>query len=98
VDVLYTCRPQDWVLAWKLNDWNTAKVRIEGKYPKITTWINDLKVCEFDGEHARTEKYDKEGILEALGVEGSIAVQVHGGKGWPNGAKCRWKNLKVRTI
>ena len=28
----------------------------------------------------------------------SSAVQVHGGRGWPKGAKCRWKNIKVKPL
>ena len=47
---------------------------------------------------AATAQYDKEGIFEKLGAEGSIGVQVHGGGGWPNGATCRWKNVKVRPL
>lgn len=96
--LIYSCSPEQWVKAWKINDWNTAKVRIEGEYPRITTWINDLKICDFDGAKATTERYDKQGILEKLGAKGSIAVQVHGGTGWPKGAKCRWKNIKVRSL
>jgi hypothetical protein len=98
VDVVHSCKPEEWVKTWKLNDWNTAKVRVEGKYPRITTWINGLKVCDFNGETAMTERYDKEGIFKTLGAKGSIAVQVHGGTGWPTGAKCRWKNIQVRAI
>ncbi|MEO8497070.1 MAG: DUF1080 domain-containing protein [Planctomycetota bacterium] len=96
--LIHSCTPEEWIAAWKVNDWNTAKVRVEGKYPKITTWINGLKVCEFDGAAATTERYDKEGIFEKLGAKGSIAVQVHGGTGWPKGAACRWKNIKVREL
>ena len=98
VGLIHSCTAKEWIEVWKLNDWNTAKVRVEGKYPKITTWINGLKVCEFDGATAATAQYDKEGIFEKLGAEGSIAVQVHGGKGWPSGATCRWKNIKVRPL
>ncbi len=98
VGLLHSCTPDEWLKAWKINDWNTAKVRVEGKFPRITTWINGLKVCEFDGASANTERYDKEKIAGLLGGTGSIAVQVHGGKGWPNGAKCRWKEIKVREI
>ncbi len=96
--LVYSCTPAEWVEAWKVNDWNTAKVRIEGKYPRITTWINGLKVCEFDGDASTADRYDKEKIHGILGSEGSIAVQVHGGKGWPNGAKCHWKNVKAREL
>ena len=96
--LIHSCTPQQWVDTWKLDDWNTARVLVRGKYPKITTWINGLKVCEFDGESSTAARYDKEGIFQKLGADGSIAVQVHGGRGWPNGAKCRWKNIKVRTV
>ena len=41
---------------------------------------------------------DKAGIIKLLGAEGRVAVQVHGGTGWPNGAKCRWRNVYVRKL
>lgn len=95
-----SCTPEEWVAAWKVNDWNTARVRVNGKHPQITTWINELKVCEFDGEKSSNSGYqaEKEHILEKLGPVGSIAVQVHGGTGWPKGAKCRWKEIKIREL
>jgi hypothetical protein len=93
-----SCTPEQWVSAWKVNDWNTARVRVQGKYPRITTWINEVKICDFDGETSGAERYDRQAIFEKLGAEGSIAVQVHGGTGWPRGAKCRWKNIKVRIL
>lgn len=98
-----TCSSQQWIKTWKLGDWNTARVRVEGKYPRITTWINDLQVCVFDGASAKVQRdgkdtYDREKVFEQLGREGSIAVQVHGGGNWPKGAKCRWKNIKVKPL
>ena len=100
VGAVSTCLPAEWLQAWKINDWNTAKVRCAGVDPKITTWINGVQVCEFDGATSTNEVYKKakEQIRNDLGREGSIAVQVHGGTGWPNGAKCRWKNIKIRKI
>jgi hypothetical protein len=93
-----SCTPQEWLKAWKLNDWNTARVQVEGKFPRITTWINDLQVCVFDGAAARLARYDRDKVFEQLGREGSIAVQVHGGRNWPAGAKCRWKNIKIKPL
>lgn len=87
-----------WVKAWKVGDWNTAKVRVEGSPAKIVTWINGIKVSEFDGTTFDGANYDKDGVVKLLGKEGSIAVQVHGGKSWPEGAKCRWKNIKVKPL
>jgi hypothetical protein len=92
------CQPDEWIKAWKIDDWNTARVVCEGKYARVTTWLNDQKICEFDGSTSTAERYDKEKVFEQLGAEGSIAVQVHGGKNWPAGSKCRWKNIKARPL
>jgi len=90
-NVRSSCKPEEWVKAWKIDDWNTARVLVEGKYPKVTTWINGQQVRVWDGATSNAKSYDKEAVLKALGTEGSIAVQVHGGQNWPAGAKCRWK-------
>jgi hypothetical protein len=92
------CTPEEWIKAWKVNDWNSARVIVQGKYAEITTWLNGIKVCEFDGTTSTAAKYDKDKVVEQLGTEGSIAVQVHGGKNWPTGAKCRWKNIRVKPL
>jgi hypothetical protein len=94
-----SCTPEEWLKAWKIGDWNTALIRVEGgKYPRITTHINGLKVGEFDAATAKLEKYDREAVAKQLGERGSIAVQVHGGGSYPAGAKCRWRNIKVRVL
>ena len=95
---VYTCSAEDWIKAWKIDQWNNARVRVDGKYPRITTWINGTKINEFDGANHQSGQYDKDKVYESLGREGSVAVQVHGGTGWPNGAKCRWKNIKVKLL
>jgi hypothetical protein len=94
----YSIGGEDWAKTWKVNDWNTAKVRMVGSPPKITTWINGVKISEFDGNTFDGPRYDKAKVAETLGSAGSIAVQVHGGKSWPVGAKCRWKNIKIKTL
>jgi hypothetical protein len=95
----YSCRPEEWVEAWKIDDWNAALIRVEGgPLPRITTHINDLMVCEFDAATTSAANFDGEEIAQTLGAEGSIAVQVHGGGSYPAGAKCRWRNIKIRTL
>ena len=94
----YTCTPDEWIKAWKIGKWNRVKVRCVGKYPVITTWINGVKICEFDGAKFQHAGYDREKVQQTLGEKGSIAVQVHGGSGWPNGAKVRWKNINIKPL
>ena len=94
-----SCQPQEWVKAWKVGDWNTALIRVEGgKYPKIATKINGVEIGVFDAANSTAEKYDREEVAKLLGGEGSIAVQVHGGKSYPAGKKCRWRNIRVREL
>ena len=93
-----TCTAADWLKAWKVGQWNTARIRCEGKYPVITTWINDLKVCHFDGARCTLPAYKKDHVLKTLGQRGSIGLQVHGGKSWPKGAVVRWRNIRIKEL
>ena len=92
------CTMGDWLKAWKVGQWNTVRLRCEGKYPRVQTWVNDLPVCDFDGETCTLPWYDKEHVFGRLGGRGSIGLQVHGGKGWPTGTKCRWRNIRIKEI
>ncbi len=89
---------EDWLKVWHVNDWNTARVRVVGDPVVVTTWINGTQVCEFNGNTFQAKNYDPAKVRELLGAKGSIAVQVHGGKSWPVGAKCRWKNILVKEL
>ena len=94
----YACTPQQWLDTWKIGEWNTAKIRCIGKYPQITTWINGVKVCHFDGEDSTLPGYDKKRVFKQLGRSGSIGLQVHGGAAWAAGEKCRWKNIFLKEL
>lgn len=94
----YHCTPEQWKKAWKIGAWNTLRIRCVGKYPKITTWINGTRIAEFDGNTSRSPLYKKEEIFDALGKEGAVALQVHGGNIWRPGAKCRWKNIRIKPL
>jgi 3-keto-disaccharide hydrolase len=96
--LLEACTPDQWIAAWKINDWNTARVLCTGKNARLTTWINGQKICEFDGASSTATRYDKDKVAEQLGAEGSIVVQVHGGKNWPTGGKCRWKYIRIKPL
>ncbi|MGY8674083.1 MAG: 3-keto-disaccharide hydrolase [Verrucomicrobiia bacterium] len=92
------CSAEDWLKAWKVNDWNHCRLRCVGKYPRVNVWINGLHVCDWDGANCTLPGYDKEKVFKTLGRTGSIGLQVHGGKGWPNGSVVKWKGIRVRDI
>ena len=77
VGLVSSCSSEQWLKAWRVNQWNTARVVVEGDYPVITTYINNQKVCTFDGTQSTAAKYDKS---------------------WPQGSKCRWKNIRVKPL
>ena len=94
----YCCTADAWLAAWKVNTWNTLRIRSVGKFPTVTTWVNGVKMCEFNGATSTLPSYDKDRVHSLLGNKGSIGLQVHGGKGWPKGAVCRWKNIRIREL
>jgi hypothetical protein len=94
----YSISAEDFIKTWKIDDWNTARVRVEGSPAKVTTWINGVKICEWDGKTYEDPKYDAQKVIDTIGDKNYIAVQVHGGKSWPAGAKCRWKNIKIKEL
>jgi len=90
--------PEEWLDAWKLGEWNTVCVRCEGTIPTITTWINNVQISVFDADTFEHPNYKKDDVTEMLGTRGSIGVQVHGGDRWREGAKCRWKNIRIKIL
>jgi hypothetical protein len=92
------CTEEEWLGAWKPSEWNKIRLRCVGKYPQITTWLNGLQLCHFNGETSTCPGYDKERVFGLLGREGSIGLQVHRGNGWPAGKKCRWRNIQITKL
>jgi hypothetical protein len=38
-------------------------------------------------------------VFKILGREGSIGLQIHGGKNmWPMGTKCRWRKVVIERL
>ena len=94
----YSCPPHDWIKTWRIGKWNTVRIRCTGKYPTITTWINGVRICQFDSATSPHRLFNKEAFLRKLGPKGHIALQIHGGKQWPKGSKCRWRNIRIREL
>ncbi|MEE3182127.1 MAG: family 16 glycoside hydrolase [Planctomycetota bacterium] len=76
----------DWKKVWRFGQYNEVRARITSNPPTIDTWLNGWHISHFED--------DKKRIPDA----GSVAIQVHGGKGWPKGAKVRFRNISVREL
>ena len=78
-----------WVKAWKRDDWNAVRVRMEGEVPHITVWFNDQQITDFTDV-----------ANNAIGgiSEGPIAIQVHGAGRWVQGGFWRWRNIGIKEL
>lgn len=74
-----------------MNDWNTFRIRVQGDLPRITSWINDVKICECDTSRIEWKDYHPEAVKKLLGPRGHIALEVHDGPRRTAGASARWR-------
>ena len=96
----YSCTSDDFRRTWRMNDWNTFRIRVEGDLPRITTWINEVKICECDTSKIEWKDYDPEAAKKLLGPRGHIALEVHDGppERWGVGKVARWRNIAVKQL
>jgi hypothetical protein len=79
-----------WVKAWKREEWNTIRARIEGDVPHVQAWINDQPVLDFTD----TANHAMGGI-----TRGAIGIQIHGGpERWVPGGFWRWRVIAVKEL
>jgi hypothetical protein len=84
-----TARNEAWQRAWKREEWNAVRARIQGNPPRITTWLNGEMM--FDGTD--TENHAADGA-----EDGFIAIQMHGGTRWRPGGYWRWRVIAVKEL
>ncbi len=102
----YAADVEDFLKVWKWGKWNTIKVRSVGRIPKLTTWVNGLKIAELDMANIDWEDYDPEACAAMMGRKGHISLEVHnsnlnhwlGKARWWPGAVVRWKNIFIREL
>ncbi len=95
----YTCTEEEWLAAWRPDDWNRLKIRCTGReLPIIETWINGLRVCRFDAFKTKHPQFDRQKARDVVEPSGSIGLQVHGGKRWQAGERVYWRNIRVRSL
>ena len=86
--------------AWRLNEWNTLRIRVVGQLPRITVWLNDVKISDCDTAAIKHPDYDPKSIKALLGPRGHIALEVHDGPPWRwgIGKESRWRNIRVKEL
>lgn len=77
--------PDAWKHFWRHGQWNELRARIEHNPPKITTWINGVRIMEWQDTEKR------------LPDRGRIALQVHGG-GDLTQQFVRYRNVRVKRL
>jgi hypothetical protein len=71
-----------------------------GELPRITIWINDVKIYECDTAAIQHADYDPAAVQKLLGPRGHIAFEVHDGPSWRWGAGkvSRWRNVLIKPL
>jgi hypothetical protein len=77
--------PEAWRFFWRHGQWNELRARIENNPPRIVTWINGVKIMDWNDSQKR------------LPDNGSIALQVHGG-GDLTKQFVRYRNIRVKRL
>lgn len=81
--------PFDQVKAWKREDWNAIRIRVEGAVPHVRMWVNDQLVTDF------TDVANN--AIDGM-TEGPIALQVHGLLRWRPAGFWRWRNIGIKEL
>ena len=94
---------EDFLSTWRFGDWNEFRIRCVGAQPRVTVWINDLLVAELDLATLQAPN-DRDAVSKLLGTRGHIPLEVHdndpmlGDRRWRPGARCRWRNIRIREF
>lgn len=95
---------QEFLSAWRWNDWNDLRVVCVGKRPRVTTWINGVQIATIDLDSLRAPNYVASDVGRVLGRRGHLALEVHendpflGPERWGANAACRWRSIRIREL
>jgi hypothetical protein len=100
----YATTIDEFLAAWRFNDWNEFRIRVVGAKPEVTVLINGLKVAEINLATLDAPHYDADAVAAFLGRDGHIAFEVHdndsmlGNGRWGRDAACRWRNIRIKEL
>ena len=95
---------EEFLNAWKWDDWNAFGIRVEGVSPRLTVHINGVLIASINTASMEFPSYDAGAVANLLGRRGHIAFEVHdndprmGEARWGREAACRWRHLRVRSL
>ncbi|MDR3403031.1 MAG: hypothetical protein P4L99_11090 [Chthoniobacter sp.] len=71
-----------------------------GALPRITVWINEVKICECDTAAIQHPDYHPADVRRLIGDRGHIAFEVHDGPPWRWGVGkvSRWRNIHIKPL
>ena len=71
-----------------------------GALPRITVWINEVKICECDTAAIKHPDFNPVDVQKLIGTQGHIAFEVHDGPPWRWGVGkvSRWKNVFIKPL
>ncbi|MBI4605924.1 MAG: DUF1080 domain-containing protein [Planctomycetes bacterium] len=78
--------PSEWGKRWKHDGYNEVCARVRSDPPVIEVWLDGAYLTRFEDREKRIPE------------KGRLGLQVHGGKGWPAGAKVRYRGIQVREL
>ncbi len=86
-------RNEAWQKAWKREEWNSVRARIEGDVPHVTVWINDQLITDFTD----TANHAADGA-----TDGMLAIQMHytdeKTNRWVDAGFWRWRVIAVKEL
>jgi len=100
----YSATGEEFLSIWKWDDWNEFRICVKGASPRITVYINDMKISQVDTATMEHPSYDADAILELLSEKGHVAFEIHdndpllGEARWAPNAACRWRNIRIKVI
>ena len=98
------CTAEDFLAAWRWDDWNDFHIRVTGQLPVISVNINGLAVAQLDTARLEAPNYDPAAVAALLGSRGHVALEVHdtdailGERRWGRDARCRWRDIRIREL
>jgi hypothetical protein len=86
-------RAETWQKAWRREEWNSVRARIEGAVPHITVWINGQLVTDWT---------DTANHAAGGAGDGMLAIQMHytdeKTPRWVDAGFWRWRHIAVKEL